>query len=421
VVLPSGTVTFLFTDVEGSTELLQRVGAGYGDVIDEHRRHVRTAVAEHGGEIVDARGEEFFVAFADAAGAVAAAVAIQRAHAGGPVRVRVGLHTGEPTLHGDGYLGIDLHRAARICSAGHGGQVLISPATRDRVPECEARDLGAYTLHGIAQPQRIFQLLDPSLPDSFPALRVTAARTSRLDSGGRRPRRIDELGWQVRGRMPGADDETRAALAELGASLFAAERTAADADRLLALVDRRLLERRLREHTELGALSRAARDRADVIRQQLDDLDAVGQRRRQLADVASAAGDDAPLAAAVALAARVRDADVALGAANDRARTALDDGAWRLRRTVHRGIYRAADRFAVPFVDETGVERIASFDTMAEARAYRRAQRLREKTFSTKHELDAYYAASRIQSDARIRDHAGGDAGAGAGADANGF
>jgi hypothetical protein len=227
---------------------------------------------------------------------------------------------------------------------------------------------------------------------------------------------LEELGSQVRARMPSADEPTRIALAELGARLFAAGRTVADADRLLALVDRRLLERRLREHQELGTLSKHARDRAEIIQQQLDELDGVAQRRQQLEDVAAAASEQSPLAAAVGLAGRIGNADDALSAANDRARAALDEGAWRLRRTLHRGVYRAADQFAVPFVDETGVERVASFLTMPEARAYRRAQRLREKTFSTAHELDSYERATRLQSEGRQpRDPgaAGGDGGGG--------
>lgn len=397
--LPTGTVTFLFSDVEGSTELVQRLGDRYGDVLGEHREIVRAEVAHAGGEIVDARGEECFVAFPSATDAAAAAIAIQRAHSEGVMRVRIGLHTGEPALSGDGYLGLDVHRAARVCAAGHGGQVVLSQATRDLLPAFDARDLGEHRLQGIADPERIFQLLAPGLSAAFPPLRVAVVRRGRLAEvvarlGTGRRHSLEELGWEVRGRMPGADEQTRTALAELGARLLSASRSLNDADRLLALVDRRLLRRRLREHEELGTLSRHARERAAVIQRQLDDVDAVAQRRTQLAEVARGVGVRLPLAAVVGLTDRIENAATALSAALERAQADLDEGTWRLRRTPHPGVYRAADRYAVPSVDEAGVERVATFRTCAEARSYRRAQRLREKTFSTSHQLDSYHGAA---------------------------
>src|SRR5919199_2852044 len=127
--LPSGTVTFLFTDVEGSTRLLQELGERYGDVLAEHRLVVRNTIARHGGVEVDTQGDAFFVAFADASAALAAAHELAAAE--GPMPVRVGVHTGEAELTGGGYVGLDVHRAARICAAAHGGQVLPSPATRE--------------------------------------------------------------------------------------------------------------------------------------------------------------------------------------------------------------------------------------------------------------------------------------------------
>jgi class 3 adenylate cyclase len=130
--LPSGTVTFLFTDIEGSTRLLGRLRDRYVGVLAEHQRVLRAAFEEHGGREVHTEGDAFFVAFGRASDAVAAAVSAQRALAcrrwveGVDVRVRMGLHTGEATLQLGDYVGLDVHRAARICSAGHGGQVLIS-------------------------------------------------------------------------------------------------------------------------------------------------------------------------------------------------------------------------------------------------------------------------------------------------------
>src|SRR5262245_15190169 len=131
---PTGTVTFLFSDVEGSTEALQRLGDAYAGALGEHRRTTRDAVEQADGEVVDARGEEHFAVFARAHDAVAAAHAVQLAHRDHELKARIGLHTGEPSVDGDGYLGLDVHYAARICAAGHGGQVLLSAATRALVP-----------------------------------------------------------------------------------------------------------------------------------------------------------------------------------------------------------------------------------------------------------------------------------------------
>jgi class 3 adenylate cyclase len=122
--LPTGTVTFLFTDIEGSTRLLRELGDGYAEVLAEHRRALRESWQRYEGVEVDTQGDAFFVAFARASDAVAAAADAQRALACGPVRVRIGLHTGEPLRAAEGYVGFDVHRAARIAAVGHGGQEL---------------------------------------------------------------------------------------------------------------------------------------------------------------------------------------------------------------------------------------------------------------------------------------------------------
>src|SRR5919109_1626495 len=128
--LPSGTVTFLFTDVEGSTRLLHELGDdGYAQALAEHRRILREAFARNGGVEVDTQGDAFFVAFPSARGALQAARNALRGLAATPIRVRVGIHTGTPHVTGEGYVGADVHRAARIAAAGHGGQVLVSAAT----------------------------------------------------------------------------------------------------------------------------------------------------------------------------------------------------------------------------------------------------------------------------------------------------
>src|ERR671922_1964637 len=156
--LPTGTVTFLFTDVEGSTRLLQELGERYAEVLADHRRCLREAFERHGGVEVDTQGDAFFVAFAKASDALAAAAVARDALAAGPVRVRIGLHTGEPLLTDEGYVGIDVHRAARIAAAGHGGQILCSQSTCDLVATDRLRDLGEHRVKDLTVPERIYQL-----------------------------------------------------------------------------------------------------------------------------------------------------------------------------------------------------------------------------------------------------------------------
>jgi predicted ATPase/class 3 adenylate cyclase len=168
VKLPTGTVTFLFTDIEGSTRLLHDLGERYAEVLAEHRRVLREAFARHGGVEVDTQGDAFFVAFSRATDCVTAATEAQRALAAGPVQVRMGIHTGEPTRTDEGYVGIDVHRAARIAAAGHGGQVLVSQTTCDLLDNAELRDLGEHRLKDLTAPQRLFQVGG----GEFPALKT---------------------------------------------------------------------------------------------------------------------------------------------------------------------------------------------------------------------------------------------------------
>lgn len=163
--LPTGTVTFLFTDVEGSTKLLHELGAErYAEALLVHRRELRKAFAAHGGVEVDTEGDAFFVAFPSAPGALAAAAAAQAALAGGPIRVRMGIHTGTPHAIDGGYVGMDVHRGARIAAAGHGGQVLVSSATVALTGTDGLRDLGPHRLKDLAAPERIWQLGDRDFP-----------------------------------------------------------------------------------------------------------------------------------------------------------------------------------------------------------------------------------------------------------------
>ncbi|MEP7224323.1 MAG: adenylate/guanylate cyclase domain-containing protein [Actinomycetota bacterium] len=165
--LPTGTVTFLFTDVEGSTKLLHELGAErYAAALAEHRRLIREVCARHDGVEVDTQGDAFFVAFPTAPGALAAARETTGALAGGSIHVRIGLHTGTPLLTDEGYVGGDVHRAARIAAAGHGGQVLVSASTA-RLVDIELRDLGEHRLKDLSAPERIYQLGG----GDFPALK----------------------------------------------------------------------------------------------------------------------------------------------------------------------------------------------------------------------------------------------------------
>ena len=162
--LLSGTVTFLFTDIEGSTRLLHELGDAYAEALAEHRRALRAAFERHGGVEVDTQGDAFFVAFSRASDALEAAGEGQRALATGPIRVRMGVHTGEPLVTEEGYVGLDVHRAARIAAVGHGGQVLVSQSTRELAGPDGLVDLGEHRLKDLTAPERIYQLGEGEFP-----------------------------------------------------------------------------------------------------------------------------------------------------------------------------------------------------------------------------------------------------------------
>jgi predicted ATPase len=159
--LPTGTITFLYTDIEGSTTLLQELGDAYANVLAEHRRVLEDAIARHGGAVVDTQGDALFAAFRRASDAVAAAAEAQRTLA---VPVRMGIHTGEPIETGRGYVGLDVHRAARICSAAHGGQVVVSEATQRLVDGMSLLGLGEHRLKDLGEPVRLYQLGEREFP-----------------------------------------------------------------------------------------------------------------------------------------------------------------------------------------------------------------------------------------------------------------
>jgi class 3 adenylate cyclase/tetratricopeptide (TPR) repeat protein len=191
--LLTGTVTFLFTDIEGSTQLLKRLGKTYGEALADHREILRTAVREHGGDEVDRQGDSFLFAFPRADEAAAAAIDGQQrleAHkwpAGARLRVRMGIHTAEPTVSEEGYYGLGVHRAARIMSAAHGGQVLVSLAASSVLEDAELnggklRDLGEHWLKDLDRPERIYQLDVSGLKSAFPPPRAAEQPEGRAES-----------------------------------------------------------------------------------------------------------------------------------------------------------------------------------------------------------------------------------------------
>jgi class 3 adenylate cyclase len=210
--LPSGTVTFVFTDIEGSTELLKRLGDRYSDVLSGHRRLVRETFTASDGVEIDTQGDAFFYVFARARDAVAAAVDVQRLHAtsswpdDAEVRVRIGLHTGEPAVHEGGYLGLDVVRAARICTVGRGGHILLSETTKALVGSTlpdgvSVFPLGERHLRGIDEPERVYELEiagleveEPPEPSPEPELQQEAApelRTQDLE------KRFEDFGTRL--------------------------------------------------------------------------------------------------------------------------------------------------------------------------------------------------------------------------------
>lgn len=189
--LPRGTVTFLLTDIEESTRLLERLGDEYAGLLRDVRAVIRTSVRAASGHEVDARADEFFAVFRSPAHALEAALTIQRAlrektwPQKSDVRVRIGMHTGRPTLTDTGYVGIAVHIAARVCWASHGGQILMSSAARESFTDRPAekvtfRSLGRFSLHGVAEPETLYQVEAADLRAKFPKPRtIGPMRSSR--------------------------------------------------------------------------------------------------------------------------------------------------------------------------------------------------------------------------------------------------
>ena len=232
--LPVGTVTFLFTDIEGSTRLVQELGDRFRPTLATHHSSLRRAIAAHAGAEVSTEGDAFFAVFPSPIGAVSAAVEAQRELAATPwpdgssVLVRMGLHTGEGELGGDNYIGVDVHRAARIAAAGHGGQVLLSESTRALVasavpPDVQLRDLGQHRLKDLPSAEQSDQLVVAGLPAEFPALRTLDTSLTNLVEAetpliGRERELAELIGLLAAARLvtvtgPGGIGKTRLALA----------------------------------------------------------------------------------------------------------------------------------------------------------------------------------------------------------------
>ena len=338
--LPSGTVTFLFTDIDGSTRLLTQLGQHYSNVLSAHRQLLEACFEEAGGHVVDTQGDAFFVAFRRATDAVGAAVAAQEAlarhrwPAGGEPRVRMGIDTGEPSLIDVGFVGLTVHRAARICSAGHGGQVLLSRTARDLAEDSLPsgvllRDLGEHRLKDLERAEPISQLVVEGLASSFPPLRTlesqpveatpfagqedklaaAAEAALRQPTGAghseplrrrpastgrlRRPRRwswrrsgspmntLEGLGFRAYSMARIAPrEDLQTAVRSLGSTIVAAAQLARDSDRLLRETDRKALARQLADQRDSAHIAERHLRAADALALRIAAVDALAEARR---------------------------------------------------------------------------------------------------------------------------------------------
>jgi predicted ATPase/class 3 adenylate cyclase len=286
--LPTGTVTFVFTDVEGSTRLLQALGDVWPEVVEDHNRILRAAVRDAGGVDVRTEGDSVFAVFGSAPSALASAVAAQRALAGHrwpggvDVRVRMGMHTGEATLGGDDYVGLDVHRAARISAAAHGGQVLLSSATAELVATSmpdgvSLRDLGKHRLKDLARPERIYQASVEDLPSEFPPIRSLETPTNlppqRTSFVGREAE-VDEVRALLRGpglltlTGPGGSGKTRLAI-QAATGLLADYADGVFFVELAPITDSRLVPATIAD--AVGARAEGVRPVLDILREHLRD------------------------------------------------------------------------------------------------------------------------------------------------------
>jgi class 3 adenylate cyclase len=389
-------VALLFSDVEGSTRLVQQLGeAGYAKSLTAHRGLIRSAVLAHAGREVECRADEFFAVFPDAQSAVAATVMAQeklREHPwpeGAEFRVRMGLNTGDPVPGAEGYVGLDVNRTARICAAGHGGQVLLSRSVRRLIGDThQARELGDYELAGLPAPEPIYQLVIPGWRVEFPPLRAALAEARR--SRWRRSHRMAEPTLEEHARrvhviLPDVAREIRGSLTELGAGLFTGQRAVERADAFLARIDHKRLAGRLANQREMALHYASAEREAATLRAQVAAVASVSDHRRTLAESAAEVpellADPAAItsARASAIHQRVTHATVTLDDAVTFAAGRIDPLSYRLNRTRHRGIYRSGRRYIVPFIDSVGADRTRDFETLEEAANFKAAVRIADK------------------------------------------
>jgi class 3 adenylate cyclase len=334
--LPRGTVTFLFSDIEGSTRLLHELGPQYETLLDDQRRLLGEAIDAANGRVVDMSGDAVFAVFERAHDAGAAAVNAQRAIAGHTwpegvlPRLRMGLHSGEPSVTDEGFVGLSVHKASRICAAGHGGQVLISAATRQLVqdglpPDVALLDLGEHHLKDFDRLEPITQLVVDGLPVVLKPVKSLDAQESETSFAGRseelaeaaleappsppKPARSKQTGSHLVERVTGwkgslrsrrvrrealdalgmrlyatsriaPGEELGAQLAKLGGAVTKVARVVSDTDQLLAGSDRKLLARRLAQMYAAPASERSVRA-AEAAAGQLSAIDALAERRRE--------------------------------------------------------------------------------------------------------------------------------------------
>jgi class 3 adenylate cyclase len=314
--LPSGTVTLLFTDIEGSTQLLKTLGDHYEGVLSDHRSLLRRAFNLHGGQVVDRQGDSFFVAFRRAKDAVASAVEAQRALASHPwpdgsrLRVRIGIDTGEPSLGEEGLTGLAVHRAARICAAARGGQIWISNTTRqllagDLPAGAILRDLGDHELKDFDRLERLFQIGVEGLEDSTPPPRTPDAeveaapqlpeaedRAATVPSQRLKPKLLRPVkhrhltgaaGWSIysMARLSPSPELGRA-LQQLGGALAQASRRDSDAEHYLRSANLRTSRRRLKVLRNSAFLSERDAQVADALARKVAALESLAELRPAL-------------------------------------------------------------------------------------------------------------------------------------------
>jgi class 3 adenylate cyclase len=418
-----GMVTFLVTDVEGSTRLLRSLGAAYADVLEQHRRILREAAERHAGREIDTQGDACLIAFERVSDAVLAALAAQAGltaytwPAQSRLRVRMGIATGEAVSTGEGFVGLCVHRAARLCAAAHGGQVLVSQAAAAiladaPLPDVVATSLGTHPLRDLGEPERIVQVSPSAHAERFPPLRLAPAptapaRTRRSDLLRREGEpSLQAVALQLRTLYPAVGADAHGLLEEAVRSFDGARTAELAARETLDHVDPARLRRLLRGYRSTAGISDAAAREAarvatrvatiELLERALSELSpltgeaaASAERvRRALIDLGDAAA--APLADLAAIGRRA----TALGARLHEARVELRVEHWdvglRRSRTWRRGVYRrTGGAFVVPYVNEVGVEREAVFQTLSDAQGFVRglkaSRRSREYVNTAKH------------------------------------